>query len=494
MSAYVLALDQGTTSSRAMLYDKTGNVVAMAQQEFSQYYPQLGWVEHDATEIWQTQLTVAKHVIQKANITPKQIAAIGITNQRETWVMWDKITGNPITNAIVWQDRRTAQHCEQLKKEGWQEKIRQKTGLVIDAYFSATKATWMLKNIPTAQEKIGQLAAGTIDSWLIWKLSKGKLHMTDATNASRTMLFNIHTLTWDDELLELFQIPPQILPEIRSCSELYGYTHPDIFGEAIPIAGVAGDQHAALFGQLCLQEGTVKNTYGTGCFLMLNTGERPIFSTSQMLTTLAFQYNRKTYYALEGSVFIGGAAIQWLRDGLQLLTNAKESEALATSVPDSGGVYFVPAMTGLGAPYWDAFARGSIFGITRATTKAHLVRATLEAIAFQVNDVLKAMEQDIGQTLTDLNVDGGASKNNFLLQWQASISQMNVHRPVDVETTARGVAFLAGLAVGFWKDENELFSLNRIDRSYVPQMAEDHRQNVLRRWKKAVQRAMNWDD
>ncbi|MCS6833508.1 MAG: glycerol kinase GlpK, partial [Flammeovirgaceae bacterium] len=463
------------------------------QKEFTQYYPALGWVEHDAMEIWQTQLAVARQVIQKAAIHPKEIAAIGITNQRETWVIWDKTTGLPISKAIVWQDRRTAYHCERLKKEGYEEKIRRKTGLVIDAYFSATKAAWILENIPSAKEKNEQLAAGTIDSWLIWQLSKGKLHLTDVTNASRTMLFNIHTLTWDEELLDLFQIPRHILPDVRPCSEVYGYTHPEVFGEEIPIAGVAGDQHAALFGQLCLQEGNIKNTYGTGCFLMLNTGKKPVFSASRLLTTIAFQYNQQTFYALEGSVFIGGAAIQWLRDGLQVLNDAQESELLAPSVPDNGGVYFVPAMTGLGAPYWDAFARGSIFGITRATTKAHLVRATLEAVAFQVNDVLKAMEKDIGQPLSVLNVDGGVAKNNFLLQWQANISSMTILRSADVETTAKGVAFLAGISVGFWKSVEELFALRHIDHSYQPNMDEKYREKILQQWKKAVQRSMNWD-
>jgi glycerol kinase len=496
MSSYILSLDQGTTSCRAILYDQKAKAVSVAQKEFKQHYPQLGWVEHDALEIWQTQLQVVKDVMQKLNINASSIAGIGITNQRETLVIWDRKTGLPIHPAIVWQDRRTVNECEALKKQGWTEKIRQKTGLVIDAYFSATKASWILKNVKGAKEKAqkGELAMGTIDTWLIWNLTKGVLHLTDVTNASRTMLFNIHDLQWDTELLQLFEIPSSLLPKVSSCSEILGMTHKEILGAEIPLSGIAGDQHAALFGQLCLEEGTIKNTYGTGCFLMLNTGNQPIQSKNHLLTTIAFQWNNQTFYALEGSVFMGGATIQWLRDGIKIIPSSKETERIASSVPDNGGVYFVPAMTGLGAPYWNGYARGTILGITRGTTEAHLVRAALEGIAFQVNDVLKAMEADLGKSIKNLKVDGGASSNELLMQTQANFSQMNVLRPKDVETTAKGVAFLAGLAVKFWKDIQELQQLQDIDKSFMPNIDQQILSKHLRTWKKAVERAKNWEE
>ncbi|GAB4328232.1 MAG: glycerol kinase GlpK [Flammeovirgaceae bacterium] len=496
MTSYILSIDQGTTSCRAILYDQNAKNVGIVQKEFQQYYPQLGWVEHDALEIWHTQWHVCQELMQQNNIFPHQIAAIGITNQRETLVVWDRNTGIPIYPAIVWQDRRTVYVCEALKKQGWTEKIRQKTGLVIDAYFSATKASWILKNVSGAMEKAqkGELAIGTIDSWLIWNLTKGALHITDITNASRTMLFNIHSLQWDEELLELFEIPSNVLPKVCSCSEVLGRTHHDILGAEIPISGVAGDQHAALFGQLCLEEGSIKNTYGTGCFLMLNTGLQAIQSKNQLLTTIAFQWNQQTFYALEGSVFMGGATIQWLRDGIKVIPSSRETERIARAVPDNGGIYFVPAMTGLGAPYWDGYARGTILGITRGTTEAHLVRAALEGIAFQVNDVLKAMEADWGKRITEMKVDGGASSNELLMQIQANFSQINVLRPKDVETTAKGAAFLAGMAVGFWKDTAQLRQLESIEKSFTPTISQEILEKQLRMWKKAVQRARDWDE
>ena len=493
---YILALDQGTTSSRAILFNQKAEIVAVAQKEFQQHFPKSGWVEHDANEIWTSQASVATEVITKANIIPSQIAGIGITNQRETTIVWERKTGKPIHHAIVWQDRRTAQYCNELKKEGHSEKINKKTGLIIDAYFSATKIRWILENVEGARKKAeqGELCFGTVDSWLIWKLTSGKEHISDVTNASRTMLYNIHEQQWDDELLALFDIPKQILPEVKSCSEQYCTTAGDIFSHKIPIAGIAGDQQAALFGQLCVKPGMAKTTYGTGCFMVMNTGDKAVTSENKLLTTIGWQIGDKVNYALEGSVFIGGAAIQWLRDGLELFKHAIETEKLATSIEDNDGVYFVPALTGLGAPYWDQDARGTFHGLTRGTNKAHMTRAALEAIAYQVNDVLKAMEKDAGNKTKEMRVDGGASENNFLMQFQADLLRCDITRPKVTETTALGAAFLAGLAVGYWSSIEEIEKLWQIDETYTPEMEQSKVDNYLHYWHKAVERSKNWEE
>ncbi|WP_114751514.1 glycerol kinase GlpK [Pleomorphovibrio marinus] len=490
---YILALDQGTTSSRAIIFDPKGQIAAMAQKDFKQHFPKAGWVEHDPNEIWTSQAAVATEAITKANIKAKQIAGIGITNQRETTIIWDRKTGEPIHNAIVWQDRRTSAYCNELKQKGLSDKINEKTGLIIDAYFSGTKIKWLLDNVKGAREKAnkGELCFGTVDSWLIWKLTSGAEHITDITNASRTLLFNIHEQKWDDELLELLDIPKSLLPEVKSSSEVYCTTAGDIFSTKIPIAGIAGDQQAALFGQLCIQPGMAKTTYGTGCFLVMNTGEKPVKSNNRLLTTVAWKIGDEVNYALEGSVFIGGAAIQWLRDGISLFQHAQETEALAESLSDNDGVYFVPALTGLGAPHWDQDARGSFFGITRGTTIAHMTRAALEAIAYQVNDVLQAMEKDSGEKTKEMRVDGGASANNFLMQFQADLVRTTINRPKITETTALGAAYLAGLAVGFW-EKDELKSLWASDKTFDPQMEEEKVKGYLHFWHKAVERSKGW--
>ncbi|MFD2035581.1 glycerol kinase GlpK [Belliella marina] len=494
MSQYILALDQGTTSSRAIIFDKKGQIVSVAQKDFKQHFPKSGWVEHDPQEIWTSQSAVMIESLANEDIKANQIAGIGITNQRETTIVWDRETGKPLYNAIVWQDRRTSAYCDELKEAGKAEPIASKTGLILDAYFSATKIKWILDNIEGARAKAknGELAFGTIDTWLVWKLTGGENHLTDISNASRTMLFNIHEKQWDKELLELFDIPESMLPEVKSSSEIYCKTSGDILSVKIPIAGIAGDQQAALFGQLCTQSGMAKTTYGTGCFLVMNTGEKPVKSENRLLTTVAWEINGKVNYALEGSVFIGGAAIQWLRDGIEFFGDAKESEKLAVSLEDNDGVYFVPALSGLGAPHWDQDARGAFFGITRGTTIAHMTRAALEAIAYQVNDVLKAMEKDSGEPTKELRVDGGATANNFLMQFQADILDCKITRPKIIETTAIGAAFLAGLAVGFWKDEEELKSLWEVDKSFDPEMDKKKVEKYLHFWHKAVERSKNW--
>lgn len=491
---FILALDQGTTSSRAIIFNKEGQIQAVSQKDFEQKFPKAGWVEHDPIEIWTSQVSVATEVLAKANLKASQVAAIGITNQRETTILWERTTGKPLYNAIVWQDRRTSAYCNQLKEEGHASLVKDKTGLIIDAYFSGSKIKWILDHVEGAREKAenGEVCFGTVDSWLIWKLSGGKKHLTDITNASRTMLFNIHDKKWDQELLDLLGIPSSILPEVRSSSEEYCTTSGDIFSAKIPIAGIAGDQQAALFGQLCYEPGMAKTTYGTGCFLVMNTGNKPVSSQNQLLTTIAWQIGGETAYALEGSVFIGGAAIQWLRDGLELFRHAKESEALATSLKDNDGVYFVPALTGLGAPYWDQNARGAFFGITRGTTSAHFTRAALEAIAYQVNDVLKAMEKDSGESTKEMRVDGGAVENNFLMQFQTDLIQCEVKRPKITETTALGAAYLAGLAVGYWKDIDELKGLSETDKTFTPSMGREQVDHYLHFWHKAVARSKNW--
>ena len=491
---YILALDQGTTSSRAIIFNKAGQIEAVAQKDFEQKFPKAGWVEHDPIEIWTSQVSVLTEALSKNNLRPQQIAAIGITNQRETTILWDRHTGKPLYNAIVWQDRRTSAYCNQLKEEGHAEMVNDKTGLIIDAYFSGTKIKWILDNIEGAREKAekGEVCFGTVDSWLIWKLSGGKQHITDITNASRTMLFNIHEKQWDQELLDLLDIPAAILPEVKSSSEVYCTTSGDILSAQIPIAGIAGDQQAALFGQLCIEPGMAKTTYGTGCFLVMNTGNKPVKSANQLLTTIAWQIGDEVTYALEGSVFIGGAAIQWLRDGLELFRHAKESEAMAESLKDNDGVYFVPALTGLGAPYWDQDARGAFFGITRGTTRAHFTRAALEAIAYQVTDVLKAMEKDSGESTKEMKVDGGAVANNFLMQFQTDLIQCAVKRPKITETTALGAAYLAGLAVGYWKDRDELIGLSETDKTFTPAMDQKVVDKYLVFWHKAVERSKNW--
>ena len=493
---YVLALDQGTTSSRAMLFDRLGNIVSTAQKEFQQIYPRPGWVEHDPQEIWSTQAGVAAEAVTRAGLNGASIAAIGITNQRETTIVWDRETGQPIYNAIVWQDRRTADFCDQLKAQGLEEKVRAKTGLPIDSYFSATKIRWILDNVEGAREKAkqGRLAFGTVDSWLVWNFTKHGLHITDVTNASRTMLFNIHTLKWDDELLDALDIPRSMLPEVRASSEVYGPTKTTVFASKIPLAGIAGDQHAALFGQMCTKSGMVKNTYGTGCFLVMNTGDKPIESRNNLVTTIAWQIGDQVNYALEGSIFIGGAVVQWVRDGLGIIKSASEIEALARSVPHSDGVYMVPAFAGLGAPHWNARARGTLFGVTRGTTSGHIARAALESIAFQSIDVLKAMEADSGIRIGELRVDGGAVANNLLMQFQADMLGVDVVRPQISETTALGAAYLAGLAVGYWKDVNELQSQWKLDRRFSPDIAPDEVKRQMHGWQRAVNAAKAWAD
>jgi glycerol kinase len=492
---YILAIDQGTTSSRAIVFDAEGQIRGMDQKEFTQLFPKPGWVEHDPDEIWSSQLQVVRDAIQDAGIWAHEVAAIGITNQRETALVWDRKTGKPITNAIVWQDRRTASICDGLKEAGLEKTIREKTGLVIDAYFSATKWKWILENVPDAMEKAqkGELAAGTVDSWLIWNLTNGAIHVTDVTNASRTMLFNIHTLSWDPELLEIFGIPESMLPAVKSSSEVYGHTAEGVLPAVIPIAGIAGDQQAATFGQMCLSPGSVKNTYGTGCFILCNTGEKPVHSKNNLVTTIAWQIDGHTTYALEGSIFIGGAVIQWLRDGLGLIENSSDVESLAASVGDNGGVYFVPAFTGLGAPHWDPYARGMIAGITRGITAGHLARAALESIAFQVYDVMNAMEDDAGITISELKVDGGAVVNDMLMQFQADILGIPVIRPRTIETTALGAAYLAGLAVKYWSGPEQIVDQWVVDRTFQSNIDPPGRQLLLDGWQKAVARAKKWD-
>ncbi len=491
---YVLALDQGTSSSRAILFDHDQEIVGSEQVEFSQYYPKVGWVEHNPHEIWQSQFMVAKTLISRLKIDTWEIVALGITNQRETTIVWDKRTGEPIYNAIVWQDKRTSDYCNQLKEEGWATYVQEATGLLIDSYFSATKLHWILENVEGARDnaKKGNLLFGTVDTWLAWKLSGGKLHITDYSNASRTMLFNIDTLEWDKKLLELFDIPSIMLPEVRQSSEIYGHTDSELFNLNIPIAGIAGDQQAALFGQDCFSAGMAKNTYGTGCFMLMNTGEKRIVSPSGLLTTIAWGINGKIEYALEGSVFIAGAAVKWLRDGIKLIRKSSETEAIAEKLESTEGVYVVPAFSGLGAPYWDMYARGAIFGLTQGVTDEHIIRATLESLAYQTRDVLDVMTKDSGIQLKALNVDGGASANNFLLQFQTDILQTPVIRPKIIETTALGAAALAGLAVNFWTKE-ELLSKREIDREFVPAMSEENANEKYRGWQKAVKRTMNWE-
>jgi glycerol kinase len=494
MSKYILALDQGTTSSRAIVFDKAGSVIAVAQKEFEQIFPKPGWVEHNANEIWSTQLGVAAEAITKAGLTTADIAAIGITNQRETTVVWDRNTGVPIYNAIVWQDRRTAAFCDQIRGQGLDRTIQEKTGLVVDAYFSATKIKWILDNVEGARAKAnkGELAFGTIDTWLLWNLTKGKVHATDVSNASRTMLFNIHTLQWDGALENIFDIPGNMLPQIRSSSEVYGDTQNILTANNIPIAGIAGDQQSALFGQLCTQPGMVKNTYGTGCFMLMNTGEKAIPSTNNLLTTVAWKINGITHYALEGSVFIAGAVVQWLRDGLGIIKHSADVEELANKVDDNGGVYVVPAFVGLGAPYWNQDARGTIVGLTRGSNASHIARAALESICFQTMDVLKAMEKDSGIAIKELRVDGGATANNLLMQFQSDILNTKVLRPKVTETTALGAAYLAGLAVGYWKSIEDIQQQWQIDRSFSPAMNDDERDDLSEGWRKAVETTVAW--
>ena len=494
MEKYILAMDQGTTSSRCIIYDKKGNQISAAQKEFRQIYPKEGWVEHDAEEIWSSQMTVAHEAMLKAGLTYENIEAIGITNQRETTVVWDKHTGQPVYNAIVWQCRRTAQYCDTLIESGLSDKFKEKTGLLIDAYFSGTKLKWILENVAGARQKAeeGNLLFGTIETWLIWKMTGGAVHITDYSNAARTMMFNIHTLKWDEEILEILNIPKQMLPEPRPSSQVYGQTLDTIFGGPVKIAGAAGDQQAALFGQTCFEEGEAKSTYGTGCFLLMNTGQKPIFSKSGMLTTIAWGLDGKVTYALEGSVFVCGAAIQWLRDELEILEKSSESEKMALSVKDAAGVFVVPAFVGLGAPYWDPYARGSIFGLTRGANKHHLVRATQETLAYKCYDLLFAMEQDMGHEMRELRVDGGASANNFLMQFQADMLRKQVIRPKCIETTSLGAAYLAGLAVGYWKSTQDVLENWQSDRKFVPSMEEKKQKELLQGWHEAVKRSQNW--
>jgi glycerol kinase len=494
--SFILALDQGTTSSRAIVFEHGGLIRASAQKEFQQIFPQAGWVEHDPREIWSTQLEVARAALDRAGIAAGDLAAIGITNQRETTVLWDRRTGQPIHNAIVWQDRRTAGFCDELKRASREEIVRRKAGLVIDAYFSGSKIRWLLDHVPGARERArrGELAFGTVDSWLVWNLTAGALHVTDPSNASRTMLLNLQTGAWDDELLGLLDVPREVLPEVRSSSEVYGETAPGVFGARVPIAGLAGDQQAALFGQNCFSPGSAKNTYGTGCFMLMNIGQEPRPSLHKLLTTVAWKVRSQTDFALEGSVFIGGAVVQWLRDGLGLVKSAGEIEALAASVPDVGGVYLVPAFAGLGAPHWDQYARGTLTGITRGTTAGHIARAALEGIAFQVADVLDVMKKDSGLSLTELRVDGGASANNLLMQFQADILGVPVVRPKVVETTALGAAYLAGLAVGFWKNQQEVQAAWQMDRTFTASRSADEVAHRRSRWAEALNRARDWEE
>ena len=487
---FILALDQGTSSSRAIVFDREGNVRSVAQKEFTQHFPKPGWVEHDPREIWSSEASVIAEAITAIGIGGKEIAGIGITNQRETTIVWDAETGEPVYNAIVWQDRRTSGFCDELKARGLVDRIREKTGLIIDAYFSGTKIRWILDNVPGAREKAeaGKLRFGTVDSWLIWNLTRGAVHVTDVSNASRTMLFNINTLEWDKELLELLDVPASMMPSVRSSSEVYGYTKTTIFAHEVPIAGIAGDQQAALFGQMCTVPGSVKNTYGTGCFLLMNTGEKPILSKNNLLTTVAWKIGETVNYALEGSIFVGGSVVQWLRDGLGIIRSSSEIEALAASVPDNGGVYFVPALTGMGAPYWDQYAHGTICGLTRGTTAAHIARAALEGIAFQTMDIVAAMEKDAGVKLSELKVDGGASRNNLMMQFQADILGASVIRPKVTETTALGACYLAGLAVGYWSSLDEVKRQWQAERVFLPSAADTAAAKAG--WADAIQRTL----
>jgi len=496
MDNYILSLDQGTTSSRAILFNKAGEICGVAQKEFEQIFPQPGWVEHNPNEIWSSQATVAVEVISRLGITGTNISGIGITNQRETTIIWDRETGAPIYNAIVWQDRRTSQYCDSLKKQGFSEIIANKTGLIIDAYFSGTKIKWILDNVEGAREKAeqGKLAFGTVDSWLIWKLTQGEKHVTDITNASRTMLFNINSCDWDDELLDLMDIPKNILPTVTGSSEVVGYTSGMILAHKIPICGIAGDQQAALFGQQCTQPGMAKNTYGTGCFMLMNTGTKAIQSKNNLITTIAWKIGDEVTYALEGSIFIAGAAVQWLRDQLGLIKSAPEIETLAKTVEDNGGVYFVPALTGLGAPHWDQYARGTIVGITRGANKGHFARAALEGIAFQVMDVLKSMEADAGIEILELRVDGGASANNLLMQFQSETLKSPVIRPKQIETTALGAAYLAGLAIGYWENIDDLQSQWQKDAEFKPELPESKIDKLIKKWGKALEKAKDWEE
>lgn len=492
MKKYILALDQGTTSSRAIVFDHDGKICSVAQKEFTQYFPKPGWVEHNPNEIWSSQASVIAESISAIDINGLDIAGIGITNQRETTIVWDVDTEEPIYNAIVWQDRRTADYCDKLKAEGLIDTIREKTGLIIDAYFSGTKIKWILDNVPGARQRAeqGKLRFGNVDSWLVWRLTRGEVHVTDVTNASRTMLFNINTLKWDADLLKLLDIPISMLPEVKTSSEVYGHTKTTIFAHEVPISGIAGDQQAALFGQMCIEPGAIKNTYGTGCFVMLNTGEKPVKSENNLLTTIAWKIGDKINYALEGSIYVGGSVVQWLRDGLCCIKSSSEIEELAASVPDSGGVFFVPALTGLAAPYWDQHARGTIIGITRGTTTAHIARAALDGIAFQTYDIARAMAKDMGAPLTELKVDGGASRNNLLMQYQANLLGIKVVRPKITETTALGAAYLAGLAVGFWRDLDEIKQQWQVERTFDPVPDNEEIAAAKQGWADAVRRTL----
>lgn len=494
MAKYVMALDAGTTSNRSILFNEKGEICSVAQKEFTQYFPRPGWVEHDANEIWSSQLGVAVEAMNKIGAAAEDIAAIGITNQRETAVVWDKSTGEPVYNAIVWQCRRTAEYCDELKEKGYTEMFRKKTGLIIDAYFAGTKIKWILDNVEGAREKAenGELLFGTVETWLIWKLTKGAVHVTDYSNASRTLLFNINTLEWDKDILEIMDIPKAMLPKALPSSCVYGHADSSFLGGVIPIAGAAGDQQSALFGQTCFRPGDAKNTYGTGCFLLMNTGEKPVFSENGLVTTIAWGLDGKVYYALEGSIFVAGAAIQWLRDEMRLIDSAMDSEYMARKVSDTNGCYVVPAFTGLGAPHWDQYARGTIVGLTRGVNKYHIIRATLESLAYQVNDVLNAMEADSEISLSALKVDGGASANDFLMQTQADIINAPVKRPRCIETTAMGAAYLAGLAVGYWKDKEEVVKNWAMDREFTPQIEEEVRIKKIKGWEKAVKHAYGW--
>lgn len=490
---YILSFDAGTTSSRAIVFNRKGEICSVAQKEFPQIFPQSGWVEHDPLEIWASQAAVAAEAITKIGINGTNIAGIGITNQRETTIVWDRETGEPIYNAIVWQDRRTSEYCDALKNEGLLPVIKEKTGLIVDAYFSATKVKWILDNVQGAREKAekGKLVFGTVDTWIVWQLTRGSVHVTDVSNASRTMLFNIHTLQWDNDLLELFNIPASMMPKVCASSEVYGHTRTTIFASKVPISGIAGDQQAALFGQMCLEQGMVKNTYGTGCFILMNTGNKPVVSKNNLISTIAWQLDGKTTYALEGSIFVGGAIVQWLRDGLKIINSSSEIEELATQVKDNGDVYFVPSLTGLGAPYWDQYARGTIVGISRGTTSAHIARAALEGIAYQTMDVINAMILDAGVGLKELRVDGGAAKNNLLMQFQANVLGQTVIRPQTTETTALGAAYLAGLAVGYWENVEEIKKQWHIDTKFEPDLKIDMHL-AKKKWSEAVYRAQSW--
>ena len=492
MSKYILALDQGTSSSRAIVFDQHGQTKAVAQKEFTQIFPQPGWVEHNPMEIWSSQASVIAEAITSIDINGLDIAGIGITNQRETTIVWDAETGDPVYNAIVWQDRRTSEYCDSLKAQGLTDTIRSKTGLIIDAYFSATKIRWILENVPGAREKAeqGKLRFGTVDTWLIWMLTRGEVHVTDVSNASRTMVYNINDLCWDKELLELFGIPESMMPEVKSSSEVYGHTKTTLFAHEVPISGIAGDQQAALFGQMCTEPGAVKNTYGTGCFLLMNTGEKPITSHNNLLTTIAWKIGDKVNYALEGSIFVAGSVVQWLRDGLGIIRSSSEVEELANSVPDNGGVYFVPALTGLGAPHWDQYAKGSIYGISRGTTAAHIARAALEGIAFQTMDIVNAMQKDADVKLAELKVDGGASRNNLLMQFQADVLGTSVIRPKVTETTALGAAYLAGLAVGYWESIDHIKSQWAVDTAFSPEADADTVEKLKEGWADAIDRTL----